>query len=322
MYNNHDHGIIIVDKPKGLTSHDVVAQVRQSLGVRTVGHAGTLDPLATGVLILLVGAATKLSKHLTNQDKLYSAEFILGLNSPSWDIDTEVSLFSDPTSLKNLQEDQIFKAVDELQGVLSLPVPLFSAVKINGKKLYDYGRQNQDIPTPIRPMNFYSSKMTGFKFENHSFSEKLYHLPQVQVELYCQKGSYIRSWGCALGQKLGTQAVMSSLRRHSSGNFKSSHAIALDQLIQLISENKPSHLYMKDISSIIKGSLHRLDSKELNLIQNGQIPFDLMARLGPELRQAYQKGQSSLVKLLRGSSNDLVGIIEVPHKGRPKVLSL
>ena len=315
-------GVIVVDKPRGLTSHDVVDRVRKALGVKSVGHAGTLDPLATGVLVLLVGAATKLSKYLTSQDKTYLAEFTLGLSSESWDIDTEMSLFSNSTDLKCLKEEQVSEVIKELQGVLLLPVPLFSAVKVNGQRLYKYSRKKQDVDLPIRPMNFYSTKMLGFGFEECIISEKSYSLPRVQVKLHCQKGSYIRSWGRALGEKLGTQAVMSSLRRLSSGNFDVSGSITLNNLLEIISENKPSHLYLRDIHSFLKGSFYRLGSKELMLIQNGQLPFELMARLGPELRQAYQSGQPSLAKLIRGSSNDLVGVVEVPHQGRPKLLSL
>lgn len=229
------NGVLLVNKPKGITSHDVVAKVRRALSMKAVGHAGTLDPMAQGLLIVLLGEATKFSNYIMGQDKKYSAEVRLGLETDSWDAEGELTLSPEEIKSKkvDLSEDQVLTAVQSLKGPLQFKVPVHSAVKVQGKKLYDYARKGQEVETPTRTMVFYKSELTGSSINSFFLHGEDYITPVLNVDLECEKGAYIRSWVHHLGQNLGCGALMSGLVRHGSGRFRLEDAISYDMLLEL-----------------------------------------------------------------------------------------
>jgi tRNA pseudouridine55 synthase len=212
------HGLLLIDKPSGCTSHDVVARVRRALRMKGVGHAGTLDPLASGLLVLLVGEATKISDYILNGDKGYEVTVRLGVVTDTMDVMGEVLSEAPAEQLAQVSDAQLNEAILQLTGELELAVPLHSAVKIQGRKLYEYARADQEVAAPMRKMNFYDVRILG-----RSGTE-------VRVALRCSKGSFIRAWANELGRKLGCGGTVSQLRRLFSSPYEVENAISLSDL--------------------------------------------------------------------------------------------
>lgn len=210
-------GVMVVDKPSGWTSHDVVSRMRKLFDTRQIGHTGTLDPLATGVLPILVGRAVKASEYLTAHDKCYEATFILGMVSDTGDTDGEVHDTNKPLPTSA----EVISAVTSMIGEQMQTPPMTSAIKVNGKKLVDYAREGKTLEIPARPITVYSA-------EAKQISENEYSL-----SLSVSKGTYVRTIITDLGETLGCGAVMSSLRRTKSGNFDLSHSHSLEELGEL-----------------------------------------------------------------------------------------
>jgi tRNA pseudouridine55 synthase len=209
------NGLLLIDKPTGLTSHDVVYRVRRTLGMRGIGHAGTLDPLASGLLILLVGEATKVSDYLLNGDKGYEFKVRLGIKTDSMDITGKI-LSESPV---DLSEEKIRAAALSLQGEIALQVPVHSAVKVDGKKLYEFAHKGE-IPdhVPTRSMTFYDVQVVEVTPNS------------ALIRMRCSKGSFVRAWANHLGEVLGCGGTVETLRRNFSQPFDSSQAITLEQL--------------------------------------------------------------------------------------------
>ncbi len=212
-------GILLIDKDSGCTSHDVVDKVRRCLKIRSVGHAGTLDPLATGLLVILVGRATKVSQYLMSLDKVYDGELILGKETNSQDIDGEVvAELPVPESL----DEESFKAqMATFLGDQYQTPPMFSAKKINGIPLYKLARQGQEVKREPRFINI-------SKFELLEWNK-----PKAKFRLACSKGTYVRTVCHDLGKKIGCGAHMSQLRRISSDKFNVENAVTIEQLSQM-----------------------------------------------------------------------------------------
>ena len=210
-------GILLIDKPIGLTSHKVIEIVRKKLNLRRVGHAGTLDPLATGLLVIMLGKATKLSNLLISQFKSYQVEMKLFLETDAGDITGKV--------VKS-EKERVF-AKEQIQGVVDSfnnhtywqQPPLYSAIKIKGRKLYEYARKGLKVEVPLRQVTIKTINLI-----NH---DQVKNLVNLQVE--CSKGTYIRSLVKDIARKLGTVATVSQLRRTSSGNFRVEQAIKLEE---------------------------------------------------------------------------------------------
>lgn len=212
-------GALLVDKPAGLTSHDVVDRVRRHLGIRKVGHAGTLDPAATGLLVLLLGRATRLSDQIMGGDKVYAGTVRLGETTNSYDADGEVTASApmpDSLDLARLNEAAATFLGDQMQ-----TPPMVSAVKVKGVPLYKLARQGLEIAREPRLIHVYS-----FKFSR-------YDAPLAEFRLACTKGTYVRSIAHDLGQKLGCGAHLFSLRRLASGGLRLEDAMRLDELLAL-----------------------------------------------------------------------------------------
>jgi tRNA pseudouridine55 synthase len=208
-------GILLVDKPQGITSHDVVDKIRRLYGTRRVGHAGTLDPMATGLLIILVGKATKASQYLMSQEKEYIGQATLGTTTDSQDADGEVTETKPVTEISEQQIKDVFKSMlgDQYQ-----TPPMHSAKKVGGKKLYELARKGIEIEREPRFI-----RINLFNLENWAS-------PNIQFRVQCTKGTYVRTIAFDLGNKLGPGAHLSMLRRTISGSLNVDKAHTLMQL--------------------------------------------------------------------------------------------
>ena len=268
------NGLLLINKPQGLTSHDVVSRVRRIMQTREVGHSGTLDPLASGLMVLLIGEATKLSAFVTEGDKAYKVGIKLGVTTDTLDITGQV------LTEKQIQcsESEIEKAAHEIQGEISLPIPMYSAKKIDGKKLYEYAREGEVIEVPQKLMKFWN-------VQTHSLSK------EIQFSLACSKGSFIRSWVQLLGEKLGCGAAMSNLQRTKSHHYELGDAITLEELEALTTEQKQARLVPMDQALPGVKSV-RIKGQDAILMKNGQISHQLRVQLiskyNPEVDQVIQ----------------------------------
>lgn len=207
-------GVLSIDKPAGLTSHDVVARVRFVSGIRRVGHTGTLDPLATGLLIVCLGRATRLAEFLTGQKKEYLATIRLGRVTNTFDAEGTI-VAEKPV---NVSKIQLLAALDQFRGKIKQIPPMYSAVKVDGQPLYRRARQGKVIDRPAR-------EVTIFELDLLSWQS-----PDVQVRLVCSSGTYVRVIAHDLGQSLGCGAYLMGLRRTAVGNHSVETAIPLADL--------------------------------------------------------------------------------------------
>lgn len=202
------NGVFLVDKEAGVTSRDVVNEIIKKTETNKVGHTGTLDPLATGVLAICVGRATKLVDYLTNADKTYIAEITLGIETDTLDLEGSVLKEEIPM----LTDENIFQAVMSMKGKYEQEVPIYSAIKVNGKKLYEYAREGIAVELPKREVEIYDiSVVSPVVRENNKIV--------FSVECSVSKGTYIRSLVRDIAYKLNTIGIMSKLRRIKQGNF-------------------------------------------------------------------------------------------------------
>lgn len=212
-------GILIVDKPKGYTSRDVVNIVGKKFGTKRIGHTGTLDPNATGILVLCIGNATKLVEKLTSNDKKYVATITLGIQTDT--LDGEGKILREEKAI--YPKNQIIGVLNEMIGSYMQEVPIYSAVKINGKKLYEYARDGEDISLPKRLVTIKNIDLVGdIKYDNNKTI--------FNIECSVSKGTYIRSLVNDIATKLNTIGIMSELRRIKQGNFCISDAYTLDDI--------------------------------------------------------------------------------------------
>ncbi len=265
------NGLLLIDKPAGITSHDVVSKVRRILNTREVGHSGTLDPMATGLMVLLIGEATKLSSYVTEGDKSYRVQVKLGVTTDTLDVTGKVL-----TEKQVLVTDtEINEAALALVGEHELPIPMFSAKKVDGKKLYEFARAGEVIEQPRKIMKFWDVTAVG----------------ALQFHLYCSKGSFIRSWVQLLGEKLGPGATMAGLTRTGSHKYSLQDSVSLEKLatmeaLELSNCMIPMDQALNGIKSI------RIKGQDAVLMKNGQISHPLRTQLitkfNPELDDVIQ----------------------------------
>ena len=212
------HGYLVIDKPAGWTSFDVVARARRLLGEKGIGHAGTLDPAATGVLPLAVGMATRTLEFLNDASKTYLAEVTFGVETDSHDVDGHVTHTTDASALT---AGAIETALERWRGPGEQIPPMHAAIKVGGQKLYDLARRGEEIPRAPRPVTFHVLEMLEW------------HPPAATLLVDCSKGTYIRSLARDLGAALGTGAYLSNLVRLRSGPFHLCQAITMDELTRI-----------------------------------------------------------------------------------------
>ena len=208
-------GVLLVDKPTGFTSHDVVARLRRKLAMKRIGHAGTLDPMATGLLVILVGKATRISQYLTNLDKEYEGTIELGRVTNSQDADGEVL---ETRPVPPLTAEQVRAAMQTFMGDQYQTPPMFSAIKVGGVPLYKLARKGEDVAREPRFIRVASYELTRFA------------PPHLDFRLRCSKGTYVRTLAHDLGQKLGCGAHLCALRRTATDRLRIDAALPLGDI--------------------------------------------------------------------------------------------
>jgi len=215
---SNNKNLLFIDKPKGITSFDVIRRLRKKMGVRKMGYAGTLDPLASGLMIIGVGEGTKKLNRLIGLDKVYIAEILLGKKTDTGDLEGKII---EERLVPEISEDKVKKELAGMVGELELKAPLYSAIKRDGKPLYKYVREGKKVEAPIRKMKVRCADLKKLDLEDLNG-------PVATVEFEVGSGTYIRSLAEELGERLGTVATLKNLRRVSIGDFKIEHAEKLD----------------------------------------------------------------------------------------------
>lgn len=207
------NGLLLVDKPLGITSFDIIRRLRRQTDVRKIGHAGTLDPLATGLMLMLFGTACKQAMTLTKLDKRYSAELTLGANSTTGDAEGDKLSVSDRVPTKA----EVIVALDQFRGEIIQTPSIYSAIKINGQEAYKHARAGRSVKMPSRQVTVYELELLSYDY------------PNIKLEAKVSSGTYIRSLAEDLGAALETGAYLSGLVRTEVGEYKLSNAIQLDK---------------------------------------------------------------------------------------------
>lgn len=297
MTNNETfHGLLLVDKPSGISSHDVVSRLRRILGTKAVGHSGTLDPMASGLMACLINEGTKLSQYILEGDKGYRLKAQFGIRTDTLDT-TGTVLETKPV---DLTREQILAAALKLQGEMEVEVPIYSAIKIQGKKLYEYAREEKEVEVPKKWMKFWDVEPVAVGKD------------WAEFDIKCTKGSYIRTWIDILGKNLGCGAAMSELRR----TWSAPYMIAQGQTLEAIEAsvkgqgNRDAFIPMNQALPQLKRI--RIKGQDRVLLGNGQISHDLRTQLitffNPEVDQYIQ--------VLDQDSGNLLALIGLePGKG-------
>ncbi|HEX9017928.1 MAG TPA: tRNA pseudouridine(55) synthase TruB [Anaerolineaceae bacterium] len=208
-------GVLVVDKPVGLTSHDVVQVVRKGTNIRRAGHTGTLDPRASGVLVILIGPAVRLSEYVSASDKRYQAVVRLGASTDTYDAEGHIVSTS---PVDKITEEQFETALETFVGEIEQVPPPYSAVKVHGRKAYEMAREGEEVDLAPRRIKVYSLEMLEWA------------PPEAVIDVYCSSGTYVRSLAHDLGEKLGCGAHLVGLRRTKSGRFTLRDAVPLRKL--------------------------------------------------------------------------------------------
>jgi tRNA pseudouridine55 synthase len=280
-------GVLIVDKPIGLTSHDVVQVIRRGTNIRRAGHTGTLDPRASGVLVILVGPAVRLSEFVSASDKRYQATIRLGSATDTYD--SEGTVLSS-ASIDDITEERFTEALSQFIGEIEQTPPPYSAVKVQGRRAYAMARDGEEFELAPRKINVYSLEVLEWA------------PPEVVIDVYCSSGTYVRSLANDLGRELGTGAHLIGLRRTKSGRFTLRDAVPLRRLQESFQAGDWYRFLIPAAEALADWPAVELDADEVELVRHGhRIPAS------PE-----DKG------LARGISEqgDLVALMEVNEETR------
>ncbi len=220
-------GVLVVDKPSGPTSHDVVDIIRREFGFKKVGHGGTLDPQATGLLIILIGKGTKLSEKIMGQDKEYEGTAKLGAATDSQDAQGKII---SEAGYDHITREQVESAMVKFTGDIEQIPPMVSAVKVDGVPLYRHARKGRTIERQPKLIHIYEFRMTGFR------------PPEIDFVVRCTKGTYVRTICADMGEMLGCGAYLNSLRRTCSGSIRIDKALALDDVLKMKREELVGHI--------------------------------------------------------------------------------
>ena len=256
-------GIIIVDKPKDYTSRDIVNIISRELHEKRVGHTGTLDPLATGVLVVCIGKYTKLVDRLTSLNKEYIAEIKLGVETDTLDI-TEKKKKKEEVSVT---KEQILRVFSKFIGEYQMEVPLYSAIKVNGKKLYEYARNGEEVKLPIKKVHIYELELLSYQSDIITFRCKV------------EKGTYIRSLIRDITKSLGVVGTMNNLVRIKQGNFKIEEACSLEDI-------QNHHYQILNIKDVLTIENYEVNEVEYKKVSNGNSLY--LNRKEEELLLTYQ----------------------------------
>lgn len=245
-------GVLIINKPKGFTSHDVVNVLRRELNIKKIGHTGTLDPSATGVLPVLIGNATKISKYLIEHDKTYIAKMEFGIKTDTLDSEGQVV---EKQKVREIKKEEIVKTLESFLGKQMQTPPIYSAIKLNGKKAYEYARQGEKIDIPPREIEIYDIK----------FLEYNNNILDFQVK--CSKGTYVRTLCEDIAKKLDTIGYMKELKRTEIDLFKIQKSITIEDIKNKKVDIEKNLISIEDV--FINKPMIVLDERKLRLFLNG-----------------------------------------------------
>jgi tRNA pseudouridine55 synthase len=277
---NSISGVLVVDKPVGLTSHEVVQVIRRGTGIRRAGHTGTLDPRASGVLVVLLGPAVRLSEYVSASDKRYQAVIQLGTTTDTYDADGQV-LLSKPVEVSEIQFEE---ALQQFIGEIEQVPPPYSAVKVKGRKAYEMARQGEEVDLLPRKITVYSLELLEWA------------PPEAVVDVYCSSGTYIRSLANDLGKILGCGAHLVGLRRTKSGRFTLRDAAPLRKLREAFDSGNWYQYLIPAAEALSDWPSVELTLEQVDTIRHGRrIP-----------------GEVGIGKMARGISEqgDLVALLE------------
>ena len=245
-------GIIVVNKPKGITSFDVIRKLKKILKTKKIGHTGTLDPLATGVMLVCVGKATKLASDLEAKDKIYIADFDIGYATDTYDIEGKKIA----ENIIEVSKENLEQSLKKFIGNIKQVPPMYSAIKIDGNKLYHLARKGIEVERPEREVTIEYINLLDFK-DN-----------KAKIETKVSKGCYIRSLIYDIGQDLGTYATMTALQRKQVGSYSLEDSYSLEQIEEITLNN--NFKFLKTIEEIFSYDKYSLQTeKELTLYKNG-----------------------------------------------------
>lgn len=272
------NGVILINKEKGISSFGVVARVRRILNTKKVGHSGTLDPNATGLLPVLVGSGTKISKYLIEHDKTYVATLKLGIKTTTADEEGEI-IEKDNFTLSKNDEEKYIEILKTFIGKSSQIPPMYSAIKVDGKKLYEYARENKTVELKPRDIEIYDLKVREINYEEN----------EIIYEVACSKGTYIRTLCEDIAKALGTVGYMKNLNRVVVDNFKLEEAVTLEEL----ENNKDNIEFINTKIISIEKIFENKDKIELNqrkkeLFLNG---VKLTFELKDDVYRVYNNGE-------------------------------
>lgn len=278
-------GVLVVDKPIGLTSHDVVQIIRRGTGIRRAGHTGTLDPRASGVLVVLIGPAVRLSEYVSASDKRYQATIRLGSTTDTYDSEGRITSFSE---LRNLDEEEFNEILQKFVGEMEQVPPPYSAVKVKGRKAYEMAREGEDVDLEARTINVYSLEVLEWA------------PPEAVIDVYCSSGTYVRSLAHDLGNELGTGAHLVGLRRTKSGRFTLRDAVPLRRLQEAFDTGTWYRFLIPAAEALGDWPMVELEPEEVEKVRHGQ-------------RVPAEEGQ---IGWARGVSlqGDLVALLEVDEE--------
>ena len=245
-------GIIVVNKPKGITSFDVIRKLKKILKTKKIGHTGTLDPLATGVMLMCIGKATKLASDLEAKDKVYIADFDIGYATDTYDIEGKKIA----ENIIDVSKEDLEQSIKKFIGSIKQVPPMYSAIKIDGNKLYHLARKGIEIERPERDVTIEYTNLLDFK-DN-----------KAKIETKVSKGCYIRSLIYDIGQDLGTYATMTALERKQVGDYSLKNSYSLEQIEEMVLNN--DFKFLKTVEEIFSYDKYSLQTeKELTLYKNG-----------------------------------------------------
>ncbi len=285
MYNNIPKpndtmsGVLVVDKPVGMTSHEVVQIIRRGTNIRRAGHTGTLDPRASGVLVILIGPAVRLSEYVSASDKRYQAVIRLGANTDTYDSDGQVTR----TNPIDVTEEQFETELKKFIGEIEQTPPPYSAIKMQGRPAYAMARAGEEVEMQPRIINVYSLDVLEWA------------PPEVTVDVHCSSGTYVRSLAYDIGEKLGCGAMLVGLRRTKSGRFTLKDAVPLRKLIESFDSNSWYKYVIPAAEALAEWSALTLNNEQVEAIRHGhRIPGE--GKAGEMVRGITEQGE--LVALL------------------------
>jgi tRNA pseudouridine55 synthase len=273
-------GVLVVDKPVGLTSHDVVQIIRRGTGIRRAGHTGTLDPRASGVLVVLVGPAVRLSEYVSASDKRYQATVRLGSTTDTYDSEGQ---FTSSGSVEDISEEQFEDALGQFIGEIEQVPPPYSAVKVKGKKAYEMARKGEEVELKPRKIQVFSLELLEWA------------PPEAVIDVYCSSGTYVRSLANDLGKALGCGAHLVGLRRTKSGQFSLRDAVSLRRLREAFDAGDWYQFLIPAAEALSDWPVLELDAEQVEKVRHGH---RVMADSGAEGWARAITMQGDLVALL------------------------